>query len=712
MAPASGADTPRMAADPRPPSPALPRGLSRLACACVLAWALPWAAGGAAIAQGAAPEADPWARPVVPLPEAVADADGDAIPDRLGEEIVVGGRVGAGSGLIRADRGEVYLQSGSGGLRLLLPPDAPQILTGDSLLVSGSLAFGAGVAQMVNPAFRVVDVEPEEPEHVRLDELDGSLEPYEGRLVELVGDVVQVDSTDTGRLLAVLSGKTLVQVFAYDDRVGEPVDLKRFEVGQKVRVRGIASQFDLEAPYDAGYVVHPRAPGDVRTAGVPPSVWIWGASGALGLLALALVGMTFMRREVRRRATLLRESETRYAYLFDAAGDIVLVFEIEDGSEIVEANKAAQVAFGLDEEGRKGPRVIGLLDLAADADTASRHLSSARRLGHALDVMELETLSGAMPYEVSTRRLQLPTGDLFVSVARDVAARRAYELGLLEAMQEAEHAREEAEQAARLKSAILANMSHEIRTPLTAIIGFADVLAEEVPLELREHAETIRTGGARLLDTLNSVLDLARLDSENHELAPEPFDAVAAVRQSAGLLAPLAHKKGLALHLEADTTTVHVRQSASGLDRIVTNLVGNAIKFTESGEVRVSVHSADTYFAIRVRDTGVGIDEAFLDDLFEPFKQESQGHARSHEGTGLGLAITKRLAERMGGDVRVWSRKSQGSLFEVSLPRLAPGVNATMVAGGAGVAPGAASGVAASGVAVGDGAAQHQPLPL
>ena len=634
-----------------------------------------------ALAQEApAPSGSPWDAPALSMEEALTDADDNGIPDKLGTEMVVSGRVSAGTGLIRSDRTEIYFQSGSGGMRLILPPDAPQVLTGDSLSASGVLTFEAGMAQMIAPAFRVANVPGMEPEHVDLGELSEPLKAYEGRLVEIEGDVVQVETVENGQMLALLSGKTLVQVFAYERRSGEPIDLTRFEVGQKVRVRGIASQFDSQPPYSGGYVLHPRASGDIRTAGIPPSVLIWGIAGTLGLLALALVGMHFMRREVRRRATLLRESETRYAYLFDAAGDVVLVFEMDESSEVVEANKAAQMAFGLDEEGRKGPRSIGLLDIAADQDSTARHISSARRLGHALDVMELVTLTGPMPYEVSTRRLALPTGDLFVSVARDVAARRAYELGLLEAMQEAENAREEAEQAASLKSAILANMSHEIRTPLTAIIGFADVLAEEVPPELREHAETIQAGGARLLETLNSVLDLARLDSENHELNPEPLDAVAAVRQSAGLLAPLAHQKGLALHLEADTPSVHIRQSASGLDRIVTNLVGNAIKFTEKGEVRVSVHSADTYFAIRVRDTGVGIEDSFLEDLFEPFKQESQGHARSHEGTGLGLAITKRLAERMGGEIRVWSRKSQGSLFEVSIPRLAPGVNGNTIA--------------------------------
>ena len=648
--------------------------MHRIALATALALLV--AAPLAAQADGS----DPWSLPAASIAEVTADEDGDSVPDRLGGEVVVAGRTGAGTGLVRSDRTEIYLQSGDAGLRLLLPPDAPQVFTGDSLEVSGTLAFDAGMAQMVDPAFRVADVPSREPPHADLGELEGTLEAYEGRLVEIEGDVVQVGTTEAGEFLLILSGETLVQILAYSERLGESANLERFEIGQKVRARGIAAQYDTQPPYDGGYVVHPRAPGDVRTAGVPPSVLLGGALGALALLALAVVGLHYMRREVRRRATMLRESETRYAYLFDAAGDVVLVYDIEGDSEIVEANRAAQVAFGLDDEGRRGAHCVGVLELAADEDAAARHLSSARRLGHALDVMELDTKKGAAPFEVSTRRLGLPTGDVFVSVARDVEARRSYELGLLEAMQEAEHAREEAEAAARLKSAILANMSHEIRTPLTAIIGFADVLVEESPPELREHAETIRAGGNRLLNTLNSVLDLARLDSDNHALVAEPFDAVGAVRQSVSLLAPLAHKKGLAVHLEADTPNVHVRQSTSGLDRIVTNLVGNAIKFTEEGDIHVSVHSADTYFAVRVRDTGVGIDEAFLEDLFEPFKQESEGHARSHEGTGLGLAITKRLAERMGGDIRVWSRKSQGSLFEVSIPRVAPGVTGATVA--------------------------------
>jgi signal transduction histidine kinase len=253
-----------------------------------------------------------------------------------------------------------------------------------------------------------------------------------------------------------------------------------------------------------------------------------------------------------------------------------------------------------------------------------------------------------------------------------VTERRAYEHGLLSAISAAEEAREQAEEAARLKSAILANMSHEVRTPLTAILGFADILREEVADDLYEYADTIRTGGQRLLDTLNDILDYARLDAERAGVLPEPIDAAVVVRESVALLAPLAQQKGLGLHLQSTASSVPATHSAPALGRVVTNLVGNAIKFTERGEVRVSLHAAPDFFAVRVQDTGVGISETFLPELYEAFKQESDGHGRGFEGTGLGLAITKRLVDLMGGEIRVWSRKGEGSLFEVALPLHAP----------------------------------------
>src|SRR5690606_12637870 len=194
----------------------------------------------------------------------------------------------------------------------------------------------------------------------------------------------------------------------------------------------------------------------------------------------------------------------------------------------------------------------------------------------------------------------------------------------------------------RLKTAFLNNMSHEIRTPLTGILGFAEILAEEIDEPYRAFARRIEKSGARLLATLNSVLDLAQLEANSVSLHPEPVDVTDEIREVLLSLTPLAEEKGLALTLlpapEADTTA---RLDRACLSRIATNLVGNAIKFTRSGGVTVETRATEDEVAFAVRDTGIGIAEDALPHLFSEFWQESAGQGRSHEGSGLGLSITK-----------------------------------------------------------------------
>jgi signal transduction histidine kinase len=230
-------------------------------------------------------------------------------------------------------------------------------------------------------------------------------------------------------------------------------------------------------------------------------------------------------------------------------------------------------------------------------------------------------------------------------------------------------AKEQAEEMARLKSAFLANMSHEIRTPLTAIIGFAEVLSEEVEAEHRECTRLIEKGGKRLLDTLNSVLDLARIESGTIEVDVAPLDVAREVHELADGLRPLATRKGLSLVVHAPVSGVRALADRVALDRVLTNLVGNAIKFTDAGRVVLSVRVRGAYVCVRVADTGRGIGAAFLPKLFDAFHQESTGFARSHEGTGLGLTITKRLVELMGGTIAIESTQGVGSAFTVALPK-------------------------------------------
>ena len=252
-----------------------------------------------------------------------------------------------------------------------------------------------------------------------------------------------------------------------------------------------------------------------------------------------------------------------------------------------------------------------------------------------------------------------------------------------------QEARRRAEEMLRLKSSLLNNMSHELRTPLTGILGFADVLAEEVGDELRDFAEIIQRSARRLLETLNSVLDLAQLEGGGVELRPEPLDLGAETGEALLLLRPLAEQKGLALRFDAPAPTPHARVDRACFHRILNNLVGNAIKFTDEGGVDVRLRADAGDVLVEVRDTGAGIDAAFLPHLFEEFRQESTGLDRSHEGSGLGLAITKRLVDLSGGAIGVESRKEEGSRFTLRFPRLDPGGDASASAPGA--TPGAAA---------------------
>jgi PAS domain S-box-containing protein len=244
---------------------------------------------------------------------------------------------------------------------------------------------------------------------------------------------------------------------------------------------------------------------------------------------------------------------------------------------------------------------------------------------------------------------------------RDVTQRKHFEAELVEA-------KEKAEEMARLKSAFLANMSHEIRTPLTAILGFADVLAREVTGEHREFAELIQEGGQRLSETLNSVLDLARLEAGGFKPQFETIDAGEAVRSITGVFEALAVKKGIELKANVPSVPLQVSADRGALSRVLQNLIGNAIKFTDRGSVTVNLDRIDSWLQFHVIDTGSGIDSEFIPHLFEEFKQESTGLARSHEGTGLGLTITKRLIDLMEGEISVESEKGKGSTFTVRIP--------------------------------------------
>ena len=265
---------------------------------------------------------------------------------------------------------------------------------------------------------------------------------------------------------------------------------------------------------------------------------------------------------------------------------------------------------------------------------------------------------------VNFRPVDNPTGPArFAGTARDVTERKRQQEELREAKQQAED-------ADRLKSAMLANMSHEIRTPLTSIIGFAEVLRDEVAPTHQHFAGLIYDSSRRLMQTLDSVLQLSKLEAGLVDVENVPVNLQQELRETLDLMRPQAQDKAILLSVrDLPAITVTGTWDGGAVHRILTNLVSNAIKFTnEGGSVEISVEERAGKVIICVSDDGIGIDPSFMPHIFEPFKQETSGMRRSYEGTGLGLAIVQRLVEIMGGTIDVESEKGRGTTFTVILP--------------------------------------------
>jgi len=230
----------------------------------------------------------------------------------------------------------------------------------------------------------------------------------------------------------------------------------------------------------------------------------------------------------------------------------------------------------------------------------------------------------------------------------------------------------QAQESDRLKSAFLATMSHELRTPLNSIIGFTGVILQGLAGPLNEEQtkqlNMIRESSRHLLALINDVLDISKIEAGQLEIHKRPFDMRQAVESALRVTHPLAQKKNLQLTTSIGPGVGTINSDRRRVEQVLINLLNNAIKFTERGEVHIECQIQNGWLETNVRDQGIGIKPEDLNRLFKPFQQIETGLARSHEGSGLGLSICKHLVTAMGGDITVESQWGVGSTFKFTLP--------------------------------------------
>lgn len=254
----------------------------------------------------------------------------------------------------------------------------------------------------------------------------------------------------------------------------------------------------------------------------------------------------------------------------------------------------------------------------------------------------------------------------YVAIKEDITERKIKEKELL-------HAKEVAEESNKLKSSFLANMSHELRTPLVGILGYADILSAEIlDKEQKEMAETILQSGQQLIETLNSILDLSRIEANRTELEIKTYDLRDILNECCSLFKQTAKNKNLYLNVNISPKNLYVDTDRYLLAKVFNNLINNAIKFTSRGGITITAEVILIENELRIQtnfsDTGIGIPQQYKDLIFEPFRQISEGLSRNFTGSGLGLTITKKFVDLLEGNISVNSKEGEGSTFTVTLP--------------------------------------------
>jgi PAS domain S-box-containing protein len=480
-----------------------------------------------------------------------------------------------------------------------------------------------------------------------------------------------------GYTAAEVVGRSIEVLIPEDRTEEEPMILRRIRSGARIerfetiRQRKDGSLVPVEITFSPTWEPDPTSPGGTR-----------------------IVGASKILRDItaRKRADELAARDRRFARgLIEAMPGIFYLYN--EQQQLVRWNQNLEQLSGY-----TGAEIAQLhpFDLFARENRSDleRHHSDVFDLGEGSLEASFASKDGKLtPYFLTGKRIAFDDTTCLAGVGVDITKRKQAERSLRELNDSLERkvtertldlnaARERAEAADQIKSAFLATMSHELRTPLNSILGFTGIILQGLAGPLNSEQEKqlgMVQGSARhLLALINDVLDLSKIEAGQLAIQSTSFEIGASIERVAGLVTPLADKKGLTLRIVAPASIGAMEGDQRRVEQILINLLNNAIKFTERGEVTLAIEvvyareaardESRAQVRIQVSDTGIGIREEDLCKLFLPFRQIDSGLQRQHEGTGLGLVICRRLTDLLGGTIRAESVWGQGSLFTVALP--------------------------------------------